>query len=600
MRTIAELHDRITRAFSSRPIAGEQARPPREIIVRPAPETAGGSGLSMRAPNTLQNLLSQLKHWSPNRRSQVLKNRLKQSEAASEAKSRQLSTVVHEIRTPLNGILGMTHLLSQTKLTAEQQNYLSGIRQSGHLLAQLVDDILDLSTMEAGRFRLNTRAENLRQLLESVVEMLSPRAHEKRIEVAATFAADMPELLDFDPARLRQVLFNVIGNAVKFTSTGGVLVRVVTSDGNVEIAVIDTGPGMTPAEQATIFGEYQQVGSAEARSGGTGLGLGITSRILTEFGGSLSVRSRKGEGSTFTIRFPVRLAEDVAAGGTDRSAVLVRSRVVLLAPHGPSAQATVATIEALGGRCRHVASARDVSELIDRGAVGSAPFTDLIVDHRLASDYALEPMHHPLHRILLVNPEERASQPQDLFDAWLIRPLRERSLVDVLSGRMRGFVRTPLPQAAAPLPSETTEMADIAPGPAVLNIVLAEDDPVSAMLVRATLQRSGHKVRWVADVPGFFAAIGEAGTRPDLVITDMNMPGGDPLLVISTLRGQEKMSHLSAIPVIVLTGESRPGAFEDAFSAGADRVFAKPLEPDRLLQEIGNLLAGNIDRHGTR
>lgn len=600
MRTISELHDRISKAFSPKPSSEEPAEQLSELIVEPPEEMEFFAASSPRTLTPLQNLIFQLKYWSPGRRQSALRSRLKESEASSEAKSRRLSTVVHEIRTPLNGILGMTHLLSQTKLTAEQQNYLSGIRQSGHMLAQLVDDILDLSTMEAGRFRLNTRAENLRQLLESVVEMLSPRAHEKRIEIAATFAADLPELLDFDPARLRQVLFNVMGNAVKFTSEGGVLVRVTLADENVEIAVADTGPGMTPHEQATIFGEFEQVGSVEARSGGTGLGLGIASRILAEFGGSLSVKSRKGEGSTFTIRFPVRLAEDVAAGETDRSGMLARSRVVLLAPHGPTAQATVATIEALGGRCRHLSAAQDVSMLIDRAAEGSMPFTDLIVDHRLASDYACEPLHKPLHRILLVNPEERASQPQDLFDAWLIRPLRERSLVDVLSGRMRGFGRIATPPPAFQPGPVTVETPVSVETRGELDVVLAEDDPVSAMLLRAMLQKNGHKVRWVTDVQSFDELVRAPGTRPDLIITDLNMPGGDPLDVVVSLRETERMSNISAVPVIVLTGNDRDGVMQGALSAGAQKVLQKPVEPARLFDDIDHLLAQEKERQRLR
>ncbi len=597
MRTLAELHDRLTKAFSPPQSSEGQAEQLSELVVEPPEEVDFFAASAPQHSSPLRNLIFQLKRWSPGRHS--LKSRLKESEAASEAKSRRLSTVVHEIRTPLNGILGMTHLLSQTKLTAEQQNYLSGIRQSGHMLAQLVDDILDLSTMEAGRFRLNTRAENLRQLLESVMEMLSPRAHEKRIEIAATFAAGLPELLDFDPARLRQVLFNIIGNAVKFTATGGVLVRVTIASGNVEIAVVDTGPGMTPQEQATIFGEFEQVGSVEARSGGTGLGLGIASRILAEFGGALSVKSRKGEGSAFTIRFPIRLAEDVAAGETDRSGMLARSRVVLLAPPGPTAQATVATIEALGGRCRHLSNTQDVSMLIDRAAEGSMPYTDLIVDHRLASDYACEPLHKPLHRILLVNPEERASQPQDLFDAWLIRPLRERSLVDVLSGRMRGFSRISTPLATSP-DSGVIETPVKVDTHSELNVVLAEDDPVSAMLLRAMLQKNGHKVRWVTDVQSFDDLIREPGARPDLIITDLNMPGGDPLDVLVSLRETERMSNSSAVPVIVLTGNDRDGVMQGALTAGAQKVLQKPVEPARLFDDIHHLLTQEKERRQLR
>ncbi|WJH42044.1 ATP-binding protein [Aliirhizobium terrae] len=589
MRTIADLQDIIAKAFAQ-PASKEPAELLRETVVAP-PQILDDKGSS-----PLRNLLVGLKRWPRS----SLRDRLSASEAASAAKSRRIATVVHEVRTPLNGILGMTHLLSQTKLTAEQQNYLSGIRQSGHMLAQLVDDILDLSTMEAGRFRLNTRAENLRQLLESVVEMLSPRAHEKRIEIAATFTADLPELLDFDPARLRQVLFNVIGNAVKFTVEGGVLVRGLIVEGNVEIAVSDTGPGMTEEDQVRIFGEFEQFGSSDSRSGGTGLGLSITARILAEFGGSLSVRSRVGEGSVFTIRFPVQRAEDAPAGETDRSILLRRSRVLLLAPHGPAAQATIATIEALGGRCRHLATSEELHSLIDRSTAGPMPFTDLIVDHRLAASYACEPLHKPLHRILLVNPEERASQPQELFDAWLIRPLREKSLVDVLSGRLRGFGnvaprdQTDRETGRAQVASETVgEDLDRQ----TLDIVLAEDDPVSAMLVRAMLQREGHRVRWVADVPGFSDALHQADARTDLIITDMNMPGGDPLDILAAFRVQENGAGGPSRPFIVLTGDSREESTRLALQAGARKILQKPVNPALLSEEIRAIL---LDRHMRR
>eukprot|EP00913_Durusdinium_trenchii_P026986 g25321.t1 len=424
---------------------------------------------------------------------------------------------------------------------------LMGNEQSG-----LPDKLAKAADQAAGRFRLNTRAENLRQLIESVVEMLAYRAHEKRIEIAATFAADLPERLDFDPARLRQVLFNVIGNAVKFTFEGGVLVRASVRDGNVAIEVEDTGPGMTEEERRRIFADFEQVGLADARSGGTGLGLGIASRILAEFGGALAVRSTKGQGSVFTIRFPVQLGEDAPAGMVDRRRLLSTSRVLLLAPPGPSATATVATIEALGGRCRHVVAAEQVQLLIDRADRGPAPFTDLIVDHRAACDYADASRHRPLHRILLVNPEERASQPQDLFDAWLIRPLREKSLIDVLSGRLRGFGN-----GRSVAPDQQADLKSKEDGPAAggLDIILAEDDPVSATLVKAMLHKNGHRVNWVDDVPRFVAALREPGARADLLITDMNMPGGDPLEALALARDAREVDAAQAVRYRVFVEE---------------------------------------------
>ncbi len=580
MRKIAEIQDRISQAFtapdpvarkdvSRTDVAGDQVATEHRVLpLQPKPAAQR---------NLVARLLDALSAWRSRGRKAQLQIALEHAQAASNAKSRQIATVVHEIRTPLNGILGMTHLLGQTRLTAEQQNYLSGIRQSSYALAQLVEDLLDHSTMEAGRFRLNNRSENLRQLIDSVVEMLAPRAHEKRIEIAATVAADIPELLDFDPGRLRQVLFNVIGNAVKFTAGGGVLVRATLADGQVSLAVIDSGPGMTPEEQKRIFGEFEQIGSASERSGGTGLGLGIASRILEEFGGSLSVTSGKGEGSTFVVRFPLSLAEDAPAGSGDRRFLLSRSRVLLLAPEGPAATATVASVETLGGLCRHVSDPAMVSVLIDRSAGGARPYTDLIVDHRLASDYACEPSHAPLHRILLVNPEERASQPQDFFDAWLIRPLREKSLIDVLSGRLRGFrSRDTVPEQ----PARASTQPQVLTG---LDILLGEDDPVNAMLVKAILKKAGHRVRLMTDFQALATAAIQAGASPDVIICDMHMPGGTLMDFLATCRAN---APAEALPILVLTGEGGPDLHDRLLRGGADRVLQKPVDPARLVEEL--------------
>jgi CheY-like chemotaxis protein len=317
------------------------------------------------------------------------------------------------------------------------------------------------------------------------------------------------------------------------------------------------------------------------------------------------VSSQKSQGSVFTIRFPVRLGEDAPAGGTDRSAMLSRSRVLLLAPLGPAAQATVATIEALGGRCRHVANSEDVTALIDRAASGAVPFTDLIVDHRLASGYACEPLHRPLHRILLVNPEERASQPQELFDAWLIRPLREKSLVDVLSGRLRGFASATAPSALDDTrPQQPSgpagDPAGMGRDRSHLDVILAEDDPISATLVRAMLQRDGHRVRWVADAQGLADALRQAGGHTDLIITDMNMPGGDPLNVITEFRLGDRSLDARAIPVIVLTGDAREEVVQRALDAGARNVLQKPVNPVTLMENIRLMLADEGRRQQAR
>ncbi|WP_320201207.1 ATP-binding protein [Agrobacterium sp. rho-13.3] len=508
------------------------------------------------------------------------------AENANAAKGRLLATVSHEIRLPLSGILGMNHLLSQTRLNHEQRNYLDGMRQSGQALVQLVEDLLDFSTMEAGRFRLNPRAENLRQLIESVVEMLAHRAHEKGIEIASIVMPDVPDYLDFDPARLRQVLFNLIGNAVKFTAKGGVVVRASMIDNALSIAVEDTGPGMSKVEQARVFGEFEQAGSTAQRSAGTGLGLAISARIIREFGGSLTVSSKKGRGSTFMLSFkPVENGAQMQS--SSRHGALDQSRVLLLVPKGIVANATAQSIRALGGMCFEAATAADVDGLRMRDPESLTMITDIIVDHRVAPEFRKMLQNWPsvpgraVRHILLVNPEERASQPQDEFDAWLIRPLREKSLTDVLCGRLRGVERRDAINDNHPgfgfsdlLDEKTHE----------LDILVAEDDPVNARIIRAVLEKSGCKVRLVADFKALSDVLSGTESLPDLVISDINMPGGDGLNILPRLCAMLRAKK--PVPLIVLSGDTAPDTRSHLLDAGVATVLAKPVEPKRLIEEV--------------
>ncbi len=516
------------------------------------------------------------------------------AEYSSAAKSRLLATVSHEIRTPLSGILGMSHLLGQTRLSGEQDNYLAGIRQSGNALVQLVEDLLDFSTMEVGRFQLRPRAESLRQLLESVGEMLSHRAHEKGIEIGTTVSAEVPELMNFDPARLRQVLFNVIGNAVKFTQEGGVLIRAGLDGADLVVTVRDSGPGMTAEEQARIFGEFEQAGSLIEKSAGTGLGLTISARIMQEFGGSLKVTSEKGKGSEFAIRFPLNVPLDQRDRNT-RSGLLKGTRVLLLAPEGAASTAIANTIRTLGGSCRRLEPGESGTFSLNVVSNGDELPTDIIVDHRMAPYFFREFSDRAqiaapgLRKIFLVNPEERSTRPLDLFDAWLIRPLREQSLIDVLRGRMRGMekrdaINDNQPGFGAALP----EM----PATTGLRVVLGEDDPVNAMLVRATLSKAGHDVRLVEDFESLLDRAWETGeNRPDIIVTDLSMPGGEGLDVLARMRAHERRNHLPALPVVVLTADNRDETRRSALLTGANAVLVKPVDPERLITEVQTLAA---------
>lgn len=514
------------------------------------------------------------------------------AENASAAKSRLLSTVSHEIRQPLGGILGMGTLLEKTPLTEEQKNYLDGIRQSGQSLAQLVEDLLDFSTLEAGRFRLVARAENPRQLVESVTEMLAHRAHGKGIEIAATVDSSVPDLLDFDVARLRQVLFNVIGNAVKFTAQGGVLTRVCMEAADLVISVTDSGPGMDADTLARVFGEFEQAGPQAQRSEGTGLGLAISARIMREFGGSLTAASTPGSGSTFTIRF--RPGRSTSGATPSRSGMLAKSRVLLLVPDGPASKATMATIAALGGLCFRASSPGEMAALGEK----LDEMTDIIIDHRLAPVFAARLADWPsmaesgVRKTLLVNPEERSVLPQGDYDAWLIRPLREKSLADVLCGRMKGMEKREAVGANHPgfgtTPASTGPMGG-------LDVLVAEDDPVNARIVRAVLEKSGHRVRQVSDFDALLRALEmpQDNRWPDIVVTDLNMPGGDGMDMLARIcEGRD--GARPPIPVMVLSGDTSDATRRAALLNGASTVLAKPADPKRLLEELHRLASQRI------
>lgn len=520
--------------------------------------------------------------------------RLARAERVNAAKTRLLATVSHEMRTPLNGILGMSHLLERTNLTAEQKNYLAGIVQSGEALQQLVADLLDFSTLDAGRFSLHKETVSPRRLVESVIEMLAHRAHEKGVEIAATISADVPAMLDVDAARLRQVLFNVIGNAVKFTAKGGVFVSACLDGDALLIQIRDSGPGMDSEEQSRLFLEFSQSGDSSQKSGGTGLGLAISERLMRAQGGSLSLaHSRKGEGSLFEIRLPTGKHDD--GGFFERCMALTRSAVLLLAPDGPSAEATAATIRALGGVCHQVMDAGSVLSAIDRAAEDARPFTDIIVDHRCIGEFSEDvaarlDRYGPVRKIYLVSPEERSGRPHPGFDAWLIRPLREQTLVEVLLGVMRGVeIREPL-QAPSAQSSEPAR-SDLHHGKA-LRVLMAEDDPVNATLLRAVLSKAGHQVVVVPDFDALRRAVSaEDCAGFDLIITDLGMPGGDGPAVIRYIRMVEQLRRQSRTPIIVLTGDMREHIRTEVLANGADLLLEKPVKPNRLLKEVQTLVS---------
>ncbi len=507
------------------------------------------------------------------------------AEAASTAKTRFLATVSHEIRTPLNGILGMTHLLSQTETTAEQAGYLKTVRESGYSLLQLMEDLLDTTSIEAGRFHLRENDCNPRELVQTTCELMAARAHEKGIEIASHVAFDVPETIVSDAGRLKQILFNLIGNAIKFTDEGGIQIEVDRADDSLVFSVTDTGPGLKPEDQQRIFGEFERAdNSTTRRHGGAGLGLTISSRIAQALGGSIRVDSVAGEGSRFSFTIPIKAAECAAAPNPDLAGRPLKGKsILLLAPVGPVAETLIRSIRELGGRAERAAAPETVKAALVRFG---GDVTDLVIDRRIASENAefVEATAHELGegvgKTVLIAPEDSRDlklSPALAAGRWLVRPVRAVSLVNVLGRRDDRDERN---RASSGITTPTLLRPSDAP---TFDILLAEDNPVNAMIVRTMLARLGHRVTLVENGLDLVDAALErpdGKCRFDLVVTDISMPELDGEEAIREIRSVEAAENLRRLPIIVLSADGQAEKRDLLLANGADGHTEKPVDPE--------------------
>lgn len=508
------------------------------------------------------------------------------AEAASEAKSRFLANVSHEVRTPLNGILGMADLALDTAPTPEQATYLGAIKASGEALLSLVDEILDFSRIEAGRIDLAHEPFDLAGLVEGVVELLGPRAQGKGLEIAALIRSGVPASVVGDADRLRQVLVNLAGNAVKFTQAGGVGLTVEgQADGRLAFIVADTGPGLDPARIGQLFEEFEQGDdSVSRRHGGTGLGLAITRRIVAHMGGEVSAENRAGGGALFRVVLPLAPAE--AAGAAEPVPDLRGRRILVVARSPFEAPALAARLGEAGAECRLAADPVEALAILD------AVRPDLLVADRALGDEAVRALARAARargvarNLVLLSPFDRrgfGSPRAAGFDGYLVKPVRARSLFERL--------RPPAVEegSASELRRAPPGVEPARPG-AGRRVLLAEDNDINALLAARSLEKLGATVDRAQDGHQALALARAAllGERPayDLVLMDVRMPDLDGLAATRSIRALEAARPGPRLRIVALTAD-RLREDEAARAAGLDEVLAKPFA----LGDLARLLA---------